>query len=137
MSKVAALPRIKCPLGAASSFAELVVLARGRSMLVITRQIRAARSLLGWEQLQLAEASGVAISTIRRIEGLNGQIVARMRTVDKLRRAFEGAGVEFIGEPGPGVRLIPHVLDAQEMPEIHAPSAKEPSKANVCCAFVS
>jgi len=74
-------------------------------MLVITRQIKAARSLIGWEQQQLARESGVAISTVRRLEGLDGGIGARHRTIQKIRKAFESAGIEFIGDPNPGVRL--------------------------------
>jgi predicted transcriptional regulator len=76
-------------------------------MLIITRQIRAARSLLGWQQHQLASNADVAISTIRRLEGLEGPICAHFETVEKIRRAFECAGIEFMGEPGPGVRLKP------------------------------
>jgi transcriptional regulator with XRE-family HTH domain len=75
------------------------------TVLVITRQIKAARSLIGWEQHQLALNSGVAISTVRRLEGMNGAIGARLRTIKKIRRAFEEAGIEFIGDPNPGVRL--------------------------------
>jgi hypothetical protein len=75
------------------------------AMLVITQQIKAARSLVGWEQYQLAFNSGVAISTIRRIEGLKGSIGAHFETVAKIRRAFEKAGIEFLGYPSPGVRL--------------------------------
>jgi transcriptional regulator with XRE-family HTH domain len=74
-------------------------------MLVLTRQIRAARSLIGWEQHQLALKAGVAISTIRRLEGLNDRIAAHFETVEKIRRAFEDAGIEFLGNPNPGVRL--------------------------------
>lgn len=77
-------------------------------MLIITQQIKAARSLIGWEQHQLASNAGVGISTIRRLEGLEGPIGAHFETVEKIRRAFESAGVEFMGEPGPGVRLKPH-----------------------------
>jgi transcriptional regulator with XRE-family HTH domain len=75
-------------------------------MLVITRQIKAARSLLGWEQNELAVQSGLAISTIRRLEGLrDAPISAQFETVEKIRCAFERAGIEFLGNPNPGVRL--------------------------------
>jgi predicted transcriptional regulator len=74
-------------------------------MLVITHQIKAARSLIGWEQHQLALHAGIAISTVRRLEGLKGPIGAHFETVEKIRRAFEKAGIEFIGNPSPGVRL--------------------------------
>ena len=74
-------------------------------MLVTTRQIRAARSLIGWEQHRLASSAGVAVSTIRRIESLDGPIGAHFETIEKILRAFDHAGVEFLSEPTPGVRL--------------------------------
>jgi transcriptional regulator with XRE-family HTH domain len=74
-------------------------------MLVISRQIKAARALLGWEQYDLALKAGLAISTIRRLEGLDRQIEAHFETVEKIRRAFEEGGVEFLGYPGPGVKM--------------------------------
>jgi predicted transcriptional regulator len=76
-------------------------------MLVITGQIRVARSFLGWAQQQLAVNAGIAISTVRRLESLDGPISAKFETVERIRRAFERAGVEFIGNPNPGVRLVP------------------------------
>jgi transcriptional regulator with XRE-family HTH domain len=75
-------------------------------MLVITRQIGAARSLAGWEQMQLAVNAGIAISTVRRLEGLNGPISANLETIEKIEIAFERAGIEFIGNPNPGVRMV-------------------------------
>lgn len=75
-------------------------------MLLIARQIKAARSLLGWEQYELALRSGVAISTIRRLEGFkDAPLGAHIETLTKIRRAFEAAGIEFLHNPGPGVRL--------------------------------
>jgi transcriptional regulator with XRE-family HTH domain len=75
-------------------------------MLLIARQIKAARSLLGWEQYDLATRSGVAISTIRRLEGFkDARLGAHVETITKIRQAFEAAGIEFLGSPGPGVRL--------------------------------
>jgi predicted transcriptional regulator len=58
-------------------------------MLVIMRQIKAARSLIGWEQHQLALQSGVAISTIRRLEGLKGGAIgAHFETIEKIRTSL-------------------------------------------------
>ncbi|MEW6643485.1 MAG: helix-turn-helix transcriptional regulator [Pseudomonadota bacterium] len=74
-------------------------------MIVITRQIRAARALLGWEQYELAVQSGVAISTVRRLEGSKGAVNVQSDTIEKIRLACERAGIEFIGYPDPGVRL--------------------------------
>ena len=70
--------------------------------LLMAHQLRAARSMLRWEQEQLAQAAGVAIGTVKRIEGMSGTIRAQLDTVQKLQRALEEAGVEFI--PG-GARL--------------------------------
>jgi hypothetical protein len=76
-------------------------------MLIWARQIRAAGSLVGWQQFQLAVAAGVRIAKIRRIARMTSAINAQFETVEKIRRAIEGAGVEFIGEPKPGVCVRP------------------------------
>jgi transcriptional regulator with XRE-family HTH domain len=80
-------------------------------MLVWTRQIKAARSLIGWEQYQLAVKAGVGIATVRRLERMNGPIRAQFETIDKIRRALESGGVEFIGDPKPGVCIGLNRLD--------------------------
>ncbi|WP_315834005.1 helix-turn-helix transcriptional regulator [Bradyrhizobium prioriisuperbiae] len=74
-------------------------------MLVDTRQIKAARSLLRWRQLRLAQQTGLALSTIRRLERAEGRIEANFDTVEKIRQAFENAGIEFMGSPNLGVRI--------------------------------
>lgn len=68
------------------------------------RLSRAARALIGWTQGDLANRSGVAISTIRRFEGGNESVF--QSTLTLLTEAFEKAGIEFIPENGggPGVR---------------------------------
>jgi len=72
-----------------------------------SEQIRAARALLRWEQKTLANASNVSLPSIKRLEGKPGPLGAHQPTEDALRRALEGAGVEFIPENGggAGVRL--------------------------------
>jgi transcriptional regulator with XRE-family HTH domain len=67
------------------------------------RQIRAARALLDWSQDDLANASGLSIATIRKME--LGHISPRGKTTSSFRRTFEDAGLEFI-EPD-GVRHRP------------------------------
>ena len=74
-------------------------------MLVDTRQIKAARSLLRWRQLRLAQQTGLALSTIRRLERAEGRIEANFDTVEKIRQALEDAGIEFMGSPNLGVRI--------------------------------
>ncbi len=83
-------------------------------MIVITRQIKAARSLLGWEQHQLALQSRVAISTIRRLEGSKSPIHVSCQTISRIQLACESAGIAFIGNPEPGVQLKPQSIGAAE-----------------------
>jgi hypothetical protein len=60
-----------------------------------------------WSALDLAKASKVAVSTIRRVEVIEGEIPVTSANEAALRKALEAAGVEFIEENGggPGVRL--------------------------------
>ena len=71
-------------------------------------QIRAGRALLGWDQGKLAQASGVSVITVKRLEAAGEEIHAHFATVMKVKAAFEAAGVLFLGEEsglGYGVRL--------------------------------
>jgi hypothetical protein len=74
---------------------------------ISSAQLRAARALLRWSALELAEASKVGVATIRRVEVVDGEIPVTLANGAALRRALESAGVEFIDENGggPGVRL--------------------------------
>jgi len=74
---------------------------------VSIRQIKAARALLHWSQLQLALAADVSVPTIKRLEAEDGLLGGRSETGEKIRLALEQAGIEFIEENGggPGVRL--------------------------------
>ena len=70
--------------------------------------MRAARGLIGWSQSRLAEASGLAASTIKRMEGTDSTLKSSVENVLKVQQALEDAGVVFIDpnkEGGPGVRL--------------------------------
>jgi transcriptional regulator with XRE-family HTH domain len=74
---------------------------------VSIKQVKAARALTGWSQAQLAEASGVSIPTVKRLEAGEGDLGGRQATTDRLVEALETAGVIFLDEngEGPGVRL--------------------------------
>jgi transcriptional regulator with XRE-family HTH domain len=69
-------------------------------------QLRAARGLLGWSQSDLAQRAGLSLPTVKRVESGTGPRVSD-EAQNKLQRALESAGVEFIDENGggPGVRL--------------------------------
>ena len=76
-------------------------------MSLTSEQVRAARMLLRWEQKDLAEASGVSLPSIKRLETQPGELGAQNRTIQAIVRALQKAGVEFIPENGggAGVRL--------------------------------
>jgi transcriptional regulator with XRE-family HTH domain len=76
--------------------------------MIFAREIRAGRALLGWSQLELAEAASVGVATVRRLESADTQIRGSVESVWKIQQALEAAGVEFIpddGGRGAGVRL--------------------------------
>jgi DNA-binding XRE family transcriptional regulator len=76
--------------------------------MITAGQIRAARALIGWTQMDLAKASGVSEISIKNIE--RGATDPRSSTLGALQQAFEKAGVIFlepgdIRDGGAGVRL--------------------------------
>jgi transcriptional regulator with XRE-family HTH domain len=79
--------------------------------LLTAAQLKAARALVGMEQRSLAEASGVSLPTIQRMEASNGTVRGVIDSLMKVMAALEAAGVEFINEGaastggGRGVRL--------------------------------
>ena len=85
--------------------------------MLTSEQIRAARALLRMEQKELAERSGVSLTSVKRLEAMDGDLTAtRVSTVDALQKALEAAGVTFLEdgdhrEGGPGVRLAKKVSE--------------------------
>jgi len=76
--------------------------------MIVPRQIRAARALVGLSQHELADRAGVGIATIRRIEAAIDEITGSAQTLSRIQRALEAAGIVFIDQDegsGPGVRL--------------------------------
>jgi predicted transcriptional regulator len=70
---------------------------------VSIRQLKAARTLIGWSQEELASASDVSLPTIKRLEAAEGWLRGRQTTGEKIRTALEKAGIEFIDENGGGL----------------------------------
>jgi transcriptional regulator with XRE-family HTH domain len=68
-------------------------------MFFLPVQCRMARAALGWGVRELASAAKVSVDTVARFE--RGEDL-KDRTVEALRRALEGGGVEFIDENGGG-----------------------------------
>jgi transcriptional regulator with XRE-family HTH domain len=73
---------------------------------ITSGQIKAARALLGITVNSLADSSGVAYTTVIRIESADGVPSANVKTLEAVQKTLEKAGIEFIGTPesGAGVR---------------------------------
>ena len=74
---------------------------------LVSAQIRAARALIRWSAEDLARASAVGLTTIRRAELTDAETSLTAANDRAIRRALEEVGIEFIGAPAdrPGVRL--------------------------------
>ena len=66
--------------------------------MITAAQMRAARALLGIDQRQLAEMSGVSLPTIQRMEASEGNVRGVVDTLTKVVEAFDRAGIVLIGE---------------------------------------
>jgi transcriptional regulator with XRE-family HTH domain len=75
--------------------------------MVSSSQIKAARAMLGWSAIELANRSGVGSASIKRYEVQDGVPVANTKNLMAIRNALEDAGVKFTGDPlrNPGVTL--------------------------------
>jgi transcriptional regulator with XRE-family HTH domain len=81
--------------------------------MITAAQLRAARALLGMDQRDLAQASGLSLPTIQRMEASEDVIRGQVESLMKLIAALEAAGIEVINQGavsdsgGRGVRLKP------------------------------
>jgi transcriptional regulator with XRE-family HTH domain len=75
--------------------------------MISSKQIKAARSLLGWKGKDLADKSGVGITTLRRYEAQDGIPNANKFVLKAIKGCLEGEGIVFSGDPvkSPGVSL--------------------------------
>ena len=77
--------------------------------MITSAQIRAARAMLDWSRDMLSTEAGVGISALMRLESADGVPSGNIKTFEAVQKAFEKAGIEFIGNPesGAGVRWKP------------------------------
>ena len=75
--------------------------------MISSKQIKAARALLGWKGQDLADKSGVGITTLRRYEAQEGIPNANKFVLKAIKGCLEGEGIVFSGDPvkSPGVSL--------------------------------
>jgi transcriptional regulator with XRE-family HTH domain len=65
--------------------------------MIMAVQSKMARAALGWGVRDVAKAAGVNVNTVSRFEG--GQNVT-VSTIERIRAAFEAAGVKFLKNGG-------------------------------------
>jgi transcriptional regulator with XRE-family HTH domain len=70
--------------------------------MLIAEQCRAARALLKWKQEDLAEKTGLSLSTIRDFE--SERRTPHASNLTQIEAAFTEAGIEFTNGDAPGVR---------------------------------
>ncbi len=79
--------------------------------MITAGQIRASRALLGIDQRTLAEAAGLSLPTIQRLEASDGVVRGNVDSLMKLIAALDALGIELITDNatsnsgGRGVRL--------------------------------
>ena len=66
-----------------------------------------ARGHLKWSVEELAKRADIGLSTVRRMESVDGPPPSTVGNLQAVQRAFEAAGIEFVpaNGGGPGVRL--------------------------------
>lgn len=77
--------------------------------MITSAQIRAARGMLDWSRKDLSETSGISFASMIRLESFEGVPASNFKTLEAIKKAFEAAGIEFVGTPeeGAGVRWKP------------------------------
>src|ERR1700689_3461865 len=79
--------------------------------MITASQLRAARALLGIDQILLARRTKLSLPTIQRMETSGGLVRGNVDSLVKVVQALEDMGIELIGEGslssvgGRGVRL--------------------------------
>lgn len=74
--------------------------------MITSRQVRAARALLGWTQEMLADKALVALTALKRLESAN-EMPVREDTRYQVVQALEAAGIVFLdSEQGEGLMLV-------------------------------
>jgi predicted transcriptional regulator len=82
--------------------------------MITAGQIRASRALLAIDQRTLAEAAGLSLPTIQRMEASDGVVRGNVDSLMKLIAALDSLGIELITDNatsnsgGRGVRLKRH-----------------------------
>jgi transcriptional regulator with XRE-family HTH domain len=89
------------------------------SVIALTgEQIRAGRALARIEQTTLAEASGLSLETIKRVERIRGPVNVNLKTLNALTAAFQGLGIVFDSQGGLRTTYGADPQSVREEPEL-------------------
>ncbi len=93
-------------------------------MAISGNQLKAARALVGFDQMQLAAAAKIGVNTVRNMEAAGAANVrTRTETLDAVEALFKVVGLVFIpgNGSGPGVRLnaTPHTNDDELLGQLN------------------
>jgi transcriptional regulator with XRE-family HTH domain len=98
----------------------------GSTLILTGEQIRAGRALARLEQVGLAQAAGLSLETIKRLERIRGPVVdANIRTLNALSNAFAALGIVF--ESGDESLVIRMTVNDRH--PVRAPRESEPRGA--------
>jgi len=61
--------------------------------LITSEQIRACRAILRWTVDDLADKTGVSVSTLKRIEKVDGYPSCRIENIERIRTIFEQTNI--------------------------------------------
>jgi transcriptional regulator with XRE-family HTH domain len=86
-------------------------LAEGESMMISSKQIRAARGLVNLSQRELAEKAGLSVNSLNNIEREVGS--PRVDSLNAIRDALVKQGVEFLDKEG--VRMRGELLEIEKI----------------------
>ena len=94
--------------------------------MITSRQVRAARALLGWTQEMLADKALVALTALQRLE--SDRLKVREDTRNQVRRALEAAGIVFQAfDHGAGVMLFRNRVSPAGRPKESAAKSDRPN----------
>jgi predicted transcriptional regulator len=83
---------------------------------VSIRQVKAARALLDWSQTELANAAGVSVPTVKRLEAEDGYLGGRSETARRIREAVPEFECASTVAPNRQLIYLPAALAASMLP---------------------
>jgi transcriptional regulator with XRE-family HTH domain len=97
--------------------------------MITSRQVRAARALLGWTQEKLADKAVVALTALKRLEA--DPLKVREDTRYRVHRALQTAGIAFVDfDYGEGVILLRSPAASARSPKESAAKSHPPKPSS-------